>query len=69
MSGNPSKIIHEKKIVRYYVCGESDTLQKDDRTLKKHFSAVRHSQDLTKKGFTNVEIYKNTKIYKTERLL
>ncbi len=69
MSGNPLKIIHEKKIVRYYACGESDTLQKDDRAFKKHLSAVRHSQGLMKKGFTNVKIYKNTKIYKTERIL
>ncbi len=64
MSGNPLEEVHEKKIVRYYVRGG----ERCGRTFKKHLTAVWHAHDLTKKGFTNVEIYKNTKIYKTERI-
>ena len=69
MSGNPLVEVHEKKIVRYYVAGESDTLKCNDKRFKKYLSALRHSHKMMKQGFTNVGIYKNTKIYKTERIL
>ena len=69
MSGNPLAEVHEKKIIRYYVAGESDTLKRNDKRFKKHLSAKRHWDKMMKQGFTNVGIYKNTKIYKTERMI
>ena len=69
MSGNIDMIIGTREYVRYYVCGESETLKRNDKHFKKREAAIDHVETMMLKGFKNVQFYKNTKTYKTERLL
>ncbi len=70
MSGNLMREIHEKKIVRFTVSWLKDgELMNRSRQFKCFIAATRCRNDKLKKRFADVGMFKNTKIYKTERIL
>ena len=69
MSEHVDTIVGTKEIVRYYVCGESETLKRNDKHFKNRKAADDHVETMLLKGYKNVQFYKNTKTYKTERIL
>jgi hypothetical protein len=69
MSGDPNQQVHEKKIVRFTVSGlKKGELLNRSRKFKCSIAATRCRNEMIKKGYTDVGMFKNTKIYKTERL-
>ncbi len=70
MSGDPNQIIHEKKIVRFTVSWlKTGELMNRSRQFKSSLAAVRCRNEKMKKGFSDIGMFRNTKTYKTERLL
>ncbi len=69
MSGHVDTIVGTKEVVRYYVCGESETLKRNDKHFKNREAAIEHFENMFLKGYKKMQLYKNTKVFKTERLL
>ncbi len=70
MSGNPLQEVHEKKIIRY----TASWLKKGEqvnrsRQFKSQDAAVDRCLKMKIHGHSDVAVFKNTKIYKTERIL
>jgi hypothetical protein len=70
MSGDPMQEVHEKKIVRFTVSWNTGDLLilNRSRRFKCSLAATRCRNEKIKKGFSDVGMWKNTKIYKTERM-
>jgi uncharacterized protein involved in tellurium resistance len=69
MSGSLSQKVHEKKIVRFTVSwSREDGLMNWSRNFKSPIAATRCRNEKIKRRFCDVGMFRNTKIYKTERL-
>jgi hypothetical protein len=69
MSGHMNSIVGQKKFVRYMIFAETADEKKVARQFKKKESALDHAETLLLKGFQKVEMFENTKIFKTEKIL
>lgn len=70
MSGDPMQEVHEKKIVRFTVSWlKEGELMNRSRKFKVPQAAVDHFAKMMLMGHKDVGLFKNTKIYKTERIL
>ena len=69
MSGDPMQDVHEKKVVCYTVSGlKEGELRNRSRQFKCFIAATRYRNRFIRKGYSDVSMFKNTKIYKTERM-
>ncbi len=69
MSGHADRIVGTKEIIRYHVCGEDDKGKITSRQYKHKDAAVDWIETKLMMGFKKMEMFKNTKTYKTERIL
>ncbi len=58
-----------KRITRFWVEGGHPEKRNPNRTFKIEKAAFDYTELLRQKGYIKVEIYKNVKIFKTERIL
>lgn len=69
MSGHVDTIVGTKEIIRYHVCCEDDKGEKTSRQYKHREAAVDWIETRLLMGFQKLEMFKNTRTYKTERIL
>jgi hypothetical protein len=69
VSGSLREIVHEKKIVRFTVSWLNDgEIANRSRQFKSSIAATRCRNEKLKKNVSDVGMFRNTTIYKTERL-
>lgn len=59
----------KKKIVRFWVSGNHDTLGRYDRRFKMKAAALAHAKLLNELGYRDVGVWRNWKVFETERLV